>query len=213
MSSGHAPARPQGIVLVVDDDESMRDALDGPLRSAGWDVESFADAAEFLQRPPVGRPACLLLEARLPGTSGLELQRLLTQRGDAPPIVFMTGQGDIAMSVRAMKAGAVEFLSKPFEVDELLDAVSAALERDARAWRERAEVSTLRRRVGLLSQREREVMDLIVRGMLNKQVAAALDITEMTVKVHRRRVMDKMRARSLPDLVRMAGRLHAVLVD
>jgi FixJ family two-component response regulator len=125
----------------------------------------------------------------------------------------MTGQGDIAMSVRAMKAGAVEFLSKPFEVDELLDAVSGALERDARAWRERAEVSTLRRRVELLSQREREVMDLIVRGMLNKQVAAVLDITEMTVKVHRRRVMDKMRARSLPDLVRMAGRLHAVLVD
>jgi FixJ family two-component response regulator len=195
---GHAAT-----VFVVDDDAAMREALSSLLRSIGWQVKTFATAAEFLahSRPPT--PACLVLDVRLPGLSGLDLQRTLSEVGVALPIIFMTGHGDVPMSVQAMKAGAVEFLSKPFREEDLLSAIRVSLERDAVGQRERGELAGIRERIASLSHREREVMQLIVQGLLNKQVGAALDISEVTVKVHRRRVMNKMGAHSLPELVRM----------
>ena len=200
--------RGDGIVFVVDDDASVCEALSSLLRSVGWQVRTFASAAAFVafRRPDL--PACLLLDVRLPGLSGLDLQRRLAGRVDTPPIIFMTSHGDIPMTVQAMKAGAVEFLAKPFRGEDVLAAVDVAIGRDAAARASRAELAGLRRRIGSLSTREHAVMLLILKGFLNKQVAAALGITEGTVKVHRRHVMEKMDAKSLPELVRMVEQVQ-----
>jgi FixJ family two-component response regulator len=207
MRPGEAPG-PAAVVSIVDDDASMREALSSLLRSVGWQVRAFASAAEFLAATRPALPACLVLDVSLPGESGLELQRTLSAQGDRTPIIFMTGQGDIPMSVRAMKAGAVEFLAKPFREQELLEAIELALRTDASQLRERIQLAELRRRVGSLSPRELEVMRRVVRGMLNKQIAAELRIAEITVKVHRRHVMDKTGAQSLAELVRIAERVE-----
>lgn len=206
MPSGQATAPLPSIVSIVDDDAAVREAVSSLLRSVGHEVRTFASAAGFLAaaRPP--GPACIVLDVALAGESGLDLQATLNQRGDAPPIVFMTGHGDIPMSVRAMKAGAVEFLAKPFRDQELIDAVDLALQRDAAQLQERTRLGEWRRRIATLSPREREVMGRVVRGMLNKKIAADLGIAEITVKVHRRHVMEKMGAQSLADLVRMVDR-------
>jgi FixJ family two-component response regulator len=195
------------MVFVVDDDAAVREALSSLIRSVGQPVVTFSCAQDFLAytRPDVA--ACLVLDVRLPGLSGLDLQRELADRGVTLPIIFMTGHGDIPMSVRAMKAGAAEFLPKPFREQDLLDAVALALERDEAARRQRAEMAAIRQRYDSLTPREREVMALVVSGMLNKQTAARLNIGEITVKVHRRHIMDKMGARSLPELVRMSERI------
>lgn len=197
-----------GIVFVVDDDPSVCEALSSLLRAVGWQVRTFATAAAFLDFGPPDLPACIVLDVRLPGASGLGVQRQLAGRGDAPPIIFMSSYGDIPTTVQAMKAGAIEFLPKPFREEDLLAAIDSAIERDARARSGRAELAGLRQRMAALSTREHEVMLLIVQGHLNKQVAAALGITEATVKVHRRHVMDKMVAHSLPELVRMVERVQ-----
>lgn len=198
------------IVFVVDDDLSVREALSSLIRSVGLSVETFASAKEFLQfqRPDV--PACLVLDVRMPGLSGLELQRELAQANQGVPIVFITGHGDIPMTVRAMKAGAVDFLPKPFRDQDLLDAIAQSLERDGAARHQRAELAEIQARYDRLTSREREVMALIVRGMRNKQTAADLGITEVTVKVHRHNIMEKMGARSLPALIGMVERLRAL---
>lgn len=199
---------PEPTVFIVDDDRSVREALTSLLRSAGLRAQAFASASEFLCCPRDAGPACLLLDMRLPELTGLDLQRRLTENGESPSIVFVTGHGDISTSVRAMKAGAVDFLTKPFDGDEVLAAVRRALERDRRARELRALAAALQINFVRLTRREREVMGLVVRGLLNKQIAATLGIAEITTKVHRRRVMQKMKATSLPDLVRMAEHLH-----
>jgi FixJ family two-component response regulator len=200
--------RGEGIVFVVDDDASVCEALSSLLRAVGWQVQTFASAPAFLafRRPEL--PACLMLDVRLPGPSGLDLQRQLAGLGDTLPIIFMSSHGDIPMTVQAIKAGAVEFLPKPFREEGLLALVDGAIERDAAARVGRAELAALRQRLGSLSLREHEVMVLIVKGLLNKQAAATLGITEATVKVHRRHVMEKMAAESLPELVRMVERVQ-----
>jgi FixJ family two-component response regulator len=195
--------RQRAIVFVVDDDASVREGLGRLLRSAAWRVKTFASGVEFLEQVWPQTPACLVLDVHLPGVNGLELQRMLAERGDRRPIIFLTGHGDIAMTVRAMKAGAAEFLPKPFRAAALLEAVEQALLRDADEQVERGRRFEIRRRSATLSPRERQVMLLTVSGLLNKQVGARLNITEATVKVHRGRVMEKMAAGSLPDLVRM----------
>jgi FixJ family two-component response regulator len=192
------------IVFVVDDDPSVRSALGRLLRSAGLRVEAFDSAEELLRRPTPDVPCCVVLDVFIPGPDGLDVQQALAQRPASPPIVFITGHGDIPLSVRAMKAGAVDFLPKPFDNQDLLAAVRSALARHRQALRARAELSALRTRVESLSPREREVMGFVVSGMLNKQIGHHLGVSEKTIKAHRGRVMEKMRARSLPDLVRMA---------
>jgi RNA polymerase sigma factor (sigma-70 family) len=196
----------QPVVIVIDDDPSLRKAIDRLLRSVGLRVELFESAQEFLQNTPPDAPSCIVLDVRLPGQSGLNLQRYLTAADIHIPIIFITAHGDIPMSVRAMKAGAVEFLTKPFHDQDLLDAIEAALERDRVRRADEKLVAELRERFDTLTARERQVMQLVVAGRLNKQIAAELGISEMTVKIHRSQVYHKMQAVSLPDLVRMADK-------
>jgi FixJ family two-component response regulator len=194
------------IIFVVDDDLSVRESLELLIKSAGWQPELFVSAQEFLSRPRPSVPCCLVLDVTLPGLSGLELQKQLTERTDMP-IIFITGHGDVPMSVQAMKAGAVEFLTKPFKDDVLLDAIRGAIDHSRAALRLESEMRLLRKRYESLTAREREVMALVVSGLLNKQVGGELGISEITVKAHRGQVMRKMKADSLADLVTMAARL------
>jgi len=194
------------IVFVVDDDVSVRESLELLIRTAGWQPETFASAQEFLSRPRAIVPCCLVLDVTLPGLTGLELQQQLAERTDLP-IIFITGHGDVPMSVQAMKAGAAEFLTKPFKDDVLLNAIRGAIERSRTALRQDSEMQLLRDCYASLTPREREVLALVVSGLLNKQVGGELGISEITVKAHRGQVMRKMRADSLPDLVTMAARL------
>ena len=196
------------VVFVIDDDPSMRGALEDLIGSVGLQVRPFASPQEFLQSRRPDAPGCLVLDVRLPGMSGLTFQKELAKLGVALPVIFITGHGDIPMSVRAMKAGAVEFLTKPFHDQELLDAIHAGIERDRERRREAVLVSELQGRYATLTERERQIMTLVVVGRANKQIAAELNLSEMTVKVHRGQVMRKMHAGSLPELVRMADRLN-----
>jgi len=199
---------PESLVFVVDDDPSVRSAIKRLIGCVGLQVELFGSAQEFLASKLPNVPSCLVLDIRLPGISGLALQRQLAKANIQIPIIFITAHGDIPMTVRAMKAGAVEFLPKPFRDQDLLDAVQLALERDRARRPREAEIVTLRERFELLSPREREVVAMVVSGMLNKQIATEIGTTENTVKVHRSRAMEKMQANSLADLVKMSERLE-----
>ena len=200
-------ADPEPVVFVVDDDAAARSAIRSMLQSVGLRVEMFGSAAEFLEQAETDAPCCLVLDVRLPGMSGLEFQRELAKRNIPIPIIFITGHGDIPMSVEAMKAGAQEFLTKPFRGQVLLDAIHRALEHGRTVRQEHARLVELRRRLKTLTAREREVMQQVIAGLLNKQIAAQLGASERTVKIHRANVMRKMGADSLPDLVRMAEKL------
>jgi len=195
-------------VYVVDDDLSVREALSSLIRSVGLPVETYPSAAAFLAAPGHAGAACLILDVRMPDLSGLELQTQLARDGRCIPIIFITGHGDIPMAVRAIKRGAVEFLAKPFRDEELLAAIRSALARARSVQREASEIGEIRQRFELLTGREREVASYIVKGALNKQVAAELGVAETTIKVHRHNIMHKMEARNLPDLVRMIERLE-----
>src|ERR1700730_13721715 len=198
------------VVFVIDDDPSMRGALEDLVGSVGLQVRPFASPQDFLQSKLPEVPGCLVLDVRLPGMSGLTFQQELARLGGALPVIFITGHGDIPMSVRAMKAGAVEFLTKPFHDQELLDAIHTAIERDRERRREAVLIAEVRERYATLTERERQIMALVVVGRANKQIAAELNLSEMTVKVHRGQVMRKMKAASLPDLVRMADQVTAL---
>jgi FixJ family two-component response regulator len=207
--AGLPPTTP--VVFVVDDDISVRESLAPLIRWAGWKPETFSSAQEFLSRPRDDTPSCLILDVELPDLNGLDLQaRVAVDRAETP-IIFITGHGDIPMSVRAMKAGAAEFLTKPFERDVLLDAIRRAIERSREALRQASELRTLRERHASLTPREREVLTWVVSGLLNKQVGSELGMTEATVKAHRGKIMQKMQADSLADLVRIAARLECPL--
>jgi FixJ family two-component response regulator len=197
------------VVFVVDDDISVRESLELLIGAAGWHPELFASAQEFLDHPPYSVPNCLVLDISLPGLTGLELQRRVMAQRPELPIIFITGHGDVPKTVQAMKAGAVEFLTKPFPDEVLLDAIRQALERSERSLGQKAEMNTLKERHASLTQRERQVMELVVAGLLNKQVGAELGISQITVKAHRGKVMLKMKADSLAHLVKMADKLRA----
>lgn len=208
---GSAPmshATPLPIVFVVDDDISVRESLELLIRSEGWQVEAFVSAKEFLDRPRALVPSCLVLDVSLPGLNGLELQKQVVVERSDMPIIFITGHGDVPMTVQAMKAGAVEFLTKPFKDEALLSAIRQSLERSRNALDNEIKQRMLRERYASLTQRERQVMALVVSGLLNKQIGGELGISEITVKAHRGKVMHKMKADSLPALVRMATRLR-----
>ena len=194
-------------VFIIDDDRGMRQAIHDLVESVGLRAESFATGEEFLGKNHAHRPSCLVLDVRLPRMSGLDFQRRLAESGMQIPIIFVTAHGDIPMSVRALKSGAVEFLTKPFRDQDLLDAIQQALERDGITLKEQAEVHDLQERYCALTPREREVMTLVVSGMLNKQIASDIGASEATVKIHRGNVMHKMQAGSVVDLVRMADKL------
>jgi len=205
--SAAAKSQQKPIVFVVDDDISVRESLELLIKFAGWQPETYASAEEFLARPHSVGPSCLVLDVSLPNLSGLDLQKLITADQADMPIIFITGHGDVPMTVQAMKAGAVEFLTKPFDDNALLSAIKSAIERSAAALDDRAELQTLRECVAALTAREREVMNLVVSGMLNKQIGMKLGISEITVKAHRGKMMQKMKAESLADLVKTAVRL------
>jgi FixJ family two-component response regulator len=198
----------EATVYIVDDEASLRDAIGRLLRSVGLQVQLFGSAAELLQSKLAETVSCLVLDVRLPGVGGLEFQTELAKANIHVPIIFMTGHGDIPMSVRAMKAGAIDFLTKPFRDQDMLDAVTKALESDRKRRESEAAISDLRARFELLTPREREVMGLVTAGLMNKQIAAETELAEITVKIHRGHVMKKMAARSLADLVRMAETLE-----
>ena len=202
-----ANATAEPTIFIIDDEPAIREALGALFRSFHLQAQSFASAKEFLGYPRSDAPACLVLDVRLPEVSGLEFQQQLARQGDDIPVVFISAHGDIPTSVRAMKAGAVEFLPKPFDDRELLAAVHAALERDVKRRDQVAQSADMRLRYASLTPRERQVMNLVIRGLLNKQIAAQLGLSEITVKVHRRHLMDKMNARSLAALVRMGDRI------
>jgi FixJ family two-component response regulator len=195
-------------VFIIDDDASMRAAIQGLVKTVGLRAESFATHHEFLRRKPSGGPSCLVLDVRLPEISGLDIQRKLADAGVKTPIIFITGHGDIPMSVRAMKSGAVEFLTKPFRDQDLLDAIQLALKRDDEAQHEQEQIADLQKRYSTLTAREREVMGLVVSGMRNKEIASELGTSEITVKVHRGQVMRKMAASSVGELGRRAEKLR-----
>ena len=197
----------QPIVFVVDDDVSVRESLDLLIKFAGWQSETFASAVDFLARPRTTAPSCLVLDVSLPDLDGLELQKLIASERTDLPIIFITGHGDVPMTVQAMKAGAVEFLTKPFDDEVLLSAIRHAIKRSAAALDEQAEITVLRSNYESLTPRERDVMRCVVAGMLNKQIGMKLGISEITVKAHRGKMMQKMKAESLADLVKTAVRL------
>jgi FixJ family two-component response regulator len=207
MMSASAKSQQKPIVFVVDDDVSVRESLDLLIKFAGWQSETFASAVDFLARPRTTTPSCLVLDVSLPDLDGLELQKLIASERTDMPIIFITGHGDVPMTVQAMKAGAVEFLTKPFDDEVLLSAIRHAIKRSAAALDEQAEITALRSNYESLTPREQDVMKLVVSGRLNKQIGMKLGISEITVKAHRGKMMQKMKAESLADLVKTAVRL------